>query len=43
MNILSNKYLEKKYPQYFSPEIKPFINEKCFPKYNPFDDDHKNS
>lgn len=41
MNILSNKY--SKYPQYFSPEIKPFINEKWFPIYNPFDDDLKNS
>ena len=26
------KYIKYKYPQYFSPEIKPFINEKWFPK-----------
>ena len=29
------KYIEAKYPQYFQPEIQPFINEKWFPKYNP--------
>ena len=30
--IIKDKYLNKKYPQYFAPEIKPFINEKWFPK-----------
>ena len=29
------KYIEAKYPQYFQPEIQPFINEKWFPKYDP--------
>ena len=29
----TNKYKEAKYPQYFQPEIQPFINEKWFPKY----------
>ena len=28
------KYIEAKYPQYFQPEIQPFINEKWFPKYD---------
>ena len=33
--IITNwKYLKLKYPQYFQPEIQPFINEKWFPKYN---------
>ena len=27
-----NKFIEAKYPQYFQPEIQPFINEKWFPK-----------
>ena len=30
--IIQEKYLKKKYPQYFWPEIKPFMNEKWFPK-----------
>ena len=29
----TEKYIEAKYPQYFQPEIQPFINEKWFPKY----------
>lgn len=28
-------YLSMNYPQYFLPEIKPFMNEKWFPKYDP--------
>ena len=32
--IIKPKYLDAKYPQYFQPEIKPFINEKWFPKYD---------
>ena len=32
--IIQNKYIKKKYPQYFWPEIKPFMNESWFPKYN---------
>ena len=31
----TEKYIEAKYPQYFQPEILPFINEKWFPKYDP--------
>ena len=27
-------YIEAKYPQYFQPEIQPFINEQWFPKNN---------
>ena len=30
-----DKYTKAKYPQYFQPEIQPFINEKWFPKYDP--------
>ena len=30
----TNKYIEAKYPQYFQPEIQPFINEEWFPKYD---------
>ena len=30
--ITQGKYIEMNYPQYFSPEIKPFINEKWFLK-----------
>ena len=29
----TDKFIEAKYPQYFQPEIQPFINEKWFPKY----------
>ncbi|KAK8897408.1 hypothetical protein M9Y10_015354 [Tritrichomonas musculus] len=29
------KYIKAKYPQYFQPEIQPFINEEWFPKYDP--------
>ena len=31
--ITRGKYLEAKYPQYFQPEIQPFINKEWFPKY----------
>ena len=33
--IITNtgKYIKAKYPQYFQPEIQPFISEKWFPKY----------
>ena len=34
--ITSEKYVEKKYPQYFSPEIKQLENEDWFPKKDPF-------
>lgn len=37
--IITYKYVEKKYPQYFAPEILPFVNEKWFPKF--IDDDEK--
>ncbi|KAK8835003.1 hypothetical protein M9Y10_025103 [Tritrichomonas musculus] len=30
----TKKYIKDKYPQYFQPEIQPFINEKWFPKKN---------
>ncbi|KAK8841567.1 hypothetical protein M9Y10_027191 [Tritrichomonas musculus] len=33
--IINEKYIEKKYPQYFTPEIKTFMNERWFPKYDP--------
>ena len=29
----TKKYIKAKYPQYFQPEIQPFINEKWFLKY----------
>ena len=32
--IIQGKYLKAKYPQYFQPEIQPFIKKKWFPKYN---------
>ena len=32
LQITSGKYIRKKYPEYFAPEIKPFINENWFPK-----------
>ena len=31
----TEKFIEFKYPQYFQPEIQPFINEQWFPKYDP--------
>ena len=31
----TDKYIKFCYPQYFQPEIQPFINKKWFPKYNP--------
>ena len=37
----TDKYIKSKYPQYFQPEIQPFINEKWFPKYDPNDQDLK--
>ena len=36
--ITNGKYSEKKYPQYFAPEIQPFINKVWFPKYDPNDE-----
>ena len=33
--VKTDKYIKAKYPQYFQPEIQPFINEKWFPKYDP--------
>ena len=30
----TEKFIESKYPQYFQPEIQPFINEQWFPKNN---------
>ena len=30
--IIEQKYVKKYYPQYFLPEIKPFVNKKWFPK-----------
>ncbi|KAK8836735.1 hypothetical protein M9Y10_037252 [Tritrichomonas musculus] len=38
--IIHKKFCEAKYPQYFQPEIQPFINEKWFPKYNPIWNDN---
>lgn len=32
--IISSKYVDAKYPQYFQPEIQPFINKEWFPKYD---------
>ena len=32
--ITSDKYVDAKYPQYFQPEIQPFINKEWFPKYD---------
>lgn len=40
--IIKDKYLKRKYPQYFTPEIKSFMNEKWFPKYNPNSTANKN-
>lgn len=37
------KYCIAKYPIYFSPEIKPFINENWFPKYDKNDVFHTNA
>ena len=31
----TDKYIKGNYPQYFHPEIQPFINEEWFPKYDP--------
>ena len=31
--LITDKYIKYKYPQYFSPEIRPFINEKWFLQY----------
>ncbi|KAK8888125.1 hypothetical protein M9Y10_039186 [Tritrichomonas musculus] len=31
----TDQYIRAKYPQYFQPEIQPFINEKWFTKYDP--------
>ena len=32
--IINRKYIDAKYPQYFQPEIQPFINKEWFPKYD---------
>ena len=32
LKLLSDKYVNRKYPEYFSPEIKPFIKKNWFPK-----------
>ncbi|KAK8840474.1 hypothetical protein M9Y10_030679 [Tritrichomonas musculus] len=37
--IIKEKYLAKEYPQYFAPEIRPYLNEKWFPEYNSFEED----
>ena len=37
----TDKYIKAKYPQFFQPEIQPFINEKWFPKYDPDDNELK--
>ena len=39
--MMTDKYIISKYPQYFQPEIQPFINEKWFTKYDPKDSDKK--
>ena len=39
--VKTDKYIKAKYPQYFQPEIQPFINEKWFPKYDPEDKELK--
>lgn len=39
--ITTRKFIDAKYPQYFQPEIQPFINEKWFPRYNPNDKELK--
>ena len=36
--IGSEKYLSKKYPQYFMPEIKPFMEEEWFTKFDSIDE-----
>ncbi|KAK8844301.1 hypothetical protein M9Y10_024513 [Tritrichomonas musculus] len=33
--ITKEKYAKKKYPLFFLPEVKPFMNERWFPKYDP--------
>lgn len=40
--ITKPKYLSRKYPQYFAPEIAPFMNEKWFPKDEIWDDEDEN-
>ena len=37
----TDNYNTYQYPQYFQPEIQPFINEKWFPKYDSKDCDLK--
>ena len=37
------KFKKRKYPQYFQPEIQPFINEKWFPKYDKDDQELRNN
>lgn len=31
--ITSGKYVQYNYPRYFSPELRPFMNERWFPSY----------
>ena len=31
---MTNKLVEANYPQYFQPEIEPFMQEQWFPRYN---------
>ena len=39
-NIINNrKYIKYKYPQFFQPEIQPFIHEEWFQKYEAKEDD----
>ena len=38
----TDKYINAKYPQYFQPELQPFINEKWFPKHIPNSWDKRN-
>ena len=38
----NDKYIKAKYPQYFQPEIQPFINKKWFPKYETNEEEEKN-
>ena len=33
--IITEKYVTRKYPQYFAPEMEPFTKESWFPKYDP--------
>lgn len=41
-SIIKSKYLAKKYPQYFAPEMKLFMDKDWFPKYDPDNVYYKN-